>query len=269
MWRVLRGCFEDCKWKIDVRVWKFEVLVSSIQLLKMFHFKQFSIEDSKSAMKVGTDAVLLGAWVKLKGAKRILDVGTGCGIIALMLAQRTDENVNDVQIEGIEIEELSVLQAEENLLETRWCNRVLFHHLSFQKFTSPYKYDLIISNPPYFINSQLPPASHRATARHTNSLTYEELIQHSIRLLTKKGKLAVILPYEEGKKFISLASLKGLLCNRELAFFSRQGKPQERWLMEFSFDASPTQKEQLILHSKGESWSDDYKNLTKDFYLKI
>lgn len=232
----------------------------------MFHFKQFSIEDSKSAMKVGTDAVLLGAWVKLKGAKRILDVGTGCGIIALMLAQRTEDNV---KIEGIEIDEQSLNQAQENLEETIWCNRVLFHHLSFQKFTSPYKYDLIISNPPYFINSQLPPASHRATARHTNSLTYEELIQHSIRLLTTKGKLAVILPYEEGKKFISLASLKGLFCNRELAFFSRQEKPQERWLMEFSFDASPTQKEQLILHSKGESWSDDYKNLTKDFYLKI
>jgi tRNA1Val (adenine37-N6)-methyltransferase len=232
----------------------------------MFHFKQFSIEDSKSAMKVGTDAVLLGAWVKLKGAKRILDVGTGCGIIALMLAQRTEDNV---KIEGIEIDEQSLNQAQENLEETIWCNRVLFHHLSFQKFTTPYKYDIIISNPPYFINSQLPPASHRATARHTNSLTYEELIQHSIRLLTTKGKLAVILPFEEGKKFISLASLKGLLCNRELAFFSRQGKPQERWLMEFSFDASHTQKEQLILHSKGESWSDDYKNLTKDFYLKI
>lgn len=232
----------------------------------MFHFKQFSIEDSKSAMKVGTDAVLLGAWVNLKGVERILDVGTGCGIIALMLAQRTEDNVN---IEGIEIDEPSFDQAHKNLEKIIWSNRVLFHHQSLQSFASPYKYDLIISNPPYFINSQLPPTSHRAKARHTTSLSYEELIQHSIRLLSLKGRLAVILPYEEGKKFISLASMEGLFCNRELAFFSRQGKPQERWLMEFSFDASPIQKEKLILHSEGESWSDDYKNLTMEFYLKI
>lgn len=217
-------------------------------------------------MKIGTDAVLLGAWINLKGAKRILDVGTGCGIIALMLAQRTEDDVN---IEGIEIDEQSAKQAKENLLGTKWCNRVLFHHLSLQNFTSPYKYDLIVSNPPYFVNSQLPPTSHRAKARHTDSLSYEELIRHAMGLLSAQGKLAVILPYEEGKKFASLASLKGMVCNQELAFHSRQGKPQERWLMEFSFDASPIKKEQLILHAEGESWSEDYKKLTKDFYLKI
>jgi tRNA1Val (adenine37-N6)-methyltransferase len=232
----------------------------------VFRFKQFSIEDSQCAMKVGTDAVLLGAWVNVKGVKRVLDVGTGCGIIALMLAQRTEENVN---IEGIEIEEQGAKQADENLLETRWCNRVLFHNYSLQTFRSPFKYDLIVSNPPYFNNSQLPPKAHRAKARHTDSLSYPELLHHSIRFLKTKGRLAVILPFEEGKLFVSLAKEVGLYLNRQLAFYSRKEKPQERWLMEFSFEPAPTKKEKLTLHSEGETWSEDYKRLTKDFYLKI
>ncbi len=220
-------------------------------------------------MKVGTDAVLLGAWVNLKGVKRILDVGTGCGIIALMLAQRTDEKVKDVNIEGIEIDELSAQQAEENLLETRWCNRVLIHHYPLQTFRSPFKYDLIVSNPPYFNNSQLPPAKHRAKARHTDSLSYQELLDHSLRLLKTKGRLAVILPFEEGKLFASLAKEVGLYISRQLSFYSRKEKPQERWLLEFSFESKKIKEETLVLHGKGESWSEDYKELTKEFYLKL
>ncbi len=230
-------------------------------------------------MKVGTDAVLLGAWVNIKGVKRILDVGTGCGIIALMLAQRTEEDVN---IEGIEIEEQDAKQADENLLETRWCNRVLFHNYSLQNFRSEYKYDLIVSNPPYFNNSQLPPAKHRAKARHTDSLSYQELLHHSILFLKTKGRLAVILPFEEGKLFVSLAKEVGLHLNRQLSFYSRKEKPQERWLFEFSFhkkelvrentnqgDRKEIKQEVLVLHGEGESWSEDYKKLTREFYLKL
>jgi tRNA1Val (adenine37-N6)-methyltransferase len=232
----------------------------------VFRFKQFSIEDSRCAMKVGTDAVLLGTWVNLKGVKRILDVGTGCGIIALMLAQRTEEGVN---IEGIEIEKQSAQQAENNLLETRWCNRVLFHNYSLQTFRSQFKYDLIVSNPPYFNNSQLPPKAHRAKARHTDSLSYKELLYHSVRLLKTKGRIAMILPFEEGKLFVSLAKEVGLYVNRQLSFYSRKEKPQERWLFEFSFHSKKIKEEELILHGEGESWSEDYKKLAKGFYLKL
>jgi tRNA1Val (adenine37-N6)-methyltransferase len=243
----------------------------------VFHFKEFSIEDNRCAMKVGTDAVLLGAWVNVKGVKRILDVGTGCGIIALMLAQRTEEDVN---IEGIEIEEQDAKLAEENLLETRWCNRVLFHNYSLQNFRSGYKYDLIVSNPPYFINSQLPPAKHRAKARHTDSLSYKELLHHSVRLLKTKGRLAVILPFEEAKLFVLLAKEVGLYVSRQLSFYSRKEKPQERWLFEFSFHkkelvredtnhGEEIKEETLVLHGEGESWSEDYKKLTREFYLKL
>ena len=132
----------------------------------------------------------------------------------------------------------------------------------------PFRYDLIVSNPPFFINSQLPPAAHRAKARHTQSLSYQELLHHSVKLLKKSGRLAVILPYEEGNQFLLLANKHSLFCIRQLAFYSRNAKPQERWLFEFSFHEKPVVEEKLTLHGEGESWSVEYKNLTRDFYLK-
>ncbi len=217
-------------------------------------------------MKVGTDAVLLGAWVNLEGPSRILDVGTGCGIIALMLAQRT---ANDVIIEGIEVEPADAEQAQENTNHSPWATRVTIHSVALQDFHSSARFDLIVSNPPYFINSQLPPTAQRAQARHTQTLSFEELIYHSLRLLNANGRLAVILPFEEGNLFQLLAEQQGLFPTNRLAFYSRQGKPQERWLLEFSKIKLPIKEEQLILHGEGESWSDDYKNLTRAFYLKL
>jgi tRNA1Val (adenine37-N6)-methyltransferase len=181
----------------------------------MFRFKQFSIEDDRCAMKVGTDAVLLGAWVDISNAKKILDVGTGCGIIALMLAQRTGE---DVCIEAIEIEKQDAIQALENSNQSPWAKRIKITPQSLQEFKGFESFDIIVSNPPYFINSQLPPSTDRAKARHTHSLSYQELIDHSIRLLNKEGRLAVVLPYAEGKNFLNIASLTGLICIRQLAF---------------------------------------------------
>ncbi len=232
----------------------------------MFRFKQFSLEDDRCAMKVGTDAVLLGAWINIAGAKRILDVGTGCGIIALMLAQRT---TSDVMIEGIEVEPIDATQAQENAINSPWANRVHIHSVALQDFKSSATYDLIVSNPPYFINSQLPPTAHRAQARHTQNLSFEELITHSLRLLNTDGRLAVVLPFEEGNLFQSLATRHSLFPTSRLAFYSRQGKPQERWLLEFSKIKLPIKEEQLILHGEGESWSSDYQNLTRAFYLKL
>ncbi len=217
-------------------------------------------------MKVGTDAVLLGAWVDVSKTKKILDVGTGCGVIALMLAQRTEA---DVLIEGIEIEQINAAQAQENANNSPWANRVCIHSVALQNFKSPSTFDLIVSNPPYFLNSQLPPIAHRAKARHIQTLTFEELITHSLRLLNRNGRLAIILPFEEGNLFQSLAEKHKLFASNRLAFYSRQEKPQERWLFEFSIQPSISKIEQLVLHGEGESWSDDYKKLTKDFYLKL
>ena len=216
-------------------------------------------------MKVGTDAVLLGAWANVKDAHSVLDIGTGSAIIALMLAQRSG---NLTSIDAIESEGADAQQATENVSASPWANRVQVFHQSLQKFESE-KFDLIVSNPPYFINSQLPPATHRAKARHTNKLSFEELVNHSVRLMKSTCRLAVILPVEEGNKFRAMAQSYHLFCNRQLAFFSRANKPQERWLFEFSFQERLQIQQKLVLHGEGETWSEEYQSLTRDFYLKL
>jgi tRNA1Val (adenine37-N6)-methyltransferase len=124
-----------------------------------------------------------------------------------------------------------------------------------------------VSNPPYFINSLLPPSPHRTRTRHTKQLTFEKLITHSIRLLNSTGTLAVILPVQEGINFKELAFKNGLYVKRQLAFYSKTEKPQERWLFEFGFKQIKPEEEKLILYQFGNVKSDDYINLTKDFYL--
>ncbi|MGC4023205.1 MAG: methyltransferase, partial [Cyclobacteriaceae bacterium] len=156
-----------------------------------FRFKQFSVNNDKCAMKVGTDAVLLGAWMDLDNAQSILEIGTGSGVIALMVAQRTPA---DAHIDAIEIEEQDATQAKENVKNSPWPSKIGIHQAAFQDFENKTKYDLIFSNPPYFNKSLLPPSSERSRVRHTNTLSYEELIVHSLRLINTKGKLAVILP---------------------------------------------------------------------------
>ena len=217
-------------------------------------------------MKVGTDGVLLAAWVNVKGIKNILEVGAGSGVISLILAQRT---ASDTKIKAVEIEKEDAQQAKENVERSPWHNKITTYHQGFQNFTSSKLFDLIISNPPYFNNSQLPPSLKRSQARHTGSLSYAEFISLSIQLLTPSGKLAVVLPVEEGKLFQSLALENNLHPCRQLAFYSRKGKPQERWLVEFVFGPSELSMEKLILHAEGEDWTEDYKMLMKDFYLKL
>ena len=234
--------------------------------LTPFKFKQFNVHHDRCSMKVGTDGVLLGAWVNVSGCKNILDVGTGSGVIALMLAQRTSAYT---KIEAVEIEEEDAAQAKENVAQSSWSEKIKVTNQSLQNFISNKTFDLIVSNPPYFINSKLSPSVKRSQARHTGSLSYVELISSAIKLLNPSGKLAVILPFEEGKQFESLANKNNLHIARQLAFYSRQGKPQERWLFEFAFESTAITTENLILHAASEEWSDDYKLLMKDFYLKI
>jgi tRNA1Val (adenine37-N6)-methyltransferase len=230
-----------------------------------FQFKQFSINDDRCAMKVGTDGVLLGAWVNVTDAKHILDIGTGSGLIALMLAQRTS---SEIKIEGVEIGMEEVLQAEENVSGSPWRDKIKIHSSAVQDFHVDYKYDLIVSNPPYFINSLTPPSDKRKAARHTSSLSYEDLLISASRLLSDHGRFAVILPVKEGNAFLSLAQFKGLYCNRQLAFFSRDEKPQERWLFELSRTPSSIKSERLTLFSNQE-WSNAYKTLVFDFYVHL
>ena len=216
-------------------------------------------------MKVGTDTVLLGAWVKVDQAQSVLDIGTGNGTIALMLAQRSLENAT---IDAVEIEGADVVQAEENFRKSPWTTKIQLHHTSIQNFFPGKKYDLIVSNPPYFNNSQRPPDERRHQARHTISLSYDDLIGVTIRLLTDDGKFNVVLPFTEGLNFLELAKQRGLYCSRRYSFRTRSAKSIERWLLEFSKTPHLEECGEILLYDKGEEWSKGYSELTADFYFR-
>lgn len=215
-------------------------------------------------MKVGTDGVLLGAWASVQNAKRILDVGTGSGLIALMLAQRTQPPVH---IDAIDISKEDCEVAHENIMQSPWSEKINVHHASLQAFSSE-KYDLIVTNPPYFINSYKPPTEKRMQARHTETLSQHDLLQHSKRLLSPSGILSVILPETEANQLISLSNSLGWFCVRTCLFRSRAGKPVERILLELSLQQHVQEQEELVLYHSEEVWSEPYCNLTREFYLK-
>jgi tRNA1Val (adenine37-N6)-methyltransferase len=232
-----------------------------------FHFKKFSISHSNSTMKVGTDAVLLGAWADVGGAKQLLDIGTGNGTIALMLAQRSDELA---KIDAIEIAASEAFEAEENFNRSPWPHKIQIHHSSIQTFYPHKKYDVIVSNPPYFSNSQSPPDKKRYHARHTIKLDHNDLTTAVERLLDDNGKFSVVLPYDEGNQFIARAESRMLRCSRQFSFRTRVEKKTKRWLLEFQRRPQERETGEIILYKdNGELWDDTYINLTKDFYLKV
>ena len=233
---------------------------------KVFHFKQFSVDHSNATMKVGTDGVLLGAWANVEGCVRLLDIGTGSGVIALMLAQRSSSLA---KIDAVEIEPVDAAQAQVNIGKSPWPDKVEVHCIAVQSFAPSFLYDCIISNPPYFSNSFEPPDPRRVEARHTSSLTFHDLLFSANRLLAKNGSLNVVLPHVEGLSFIELAKTFGLFCSRNWTFKTRYEKPIERHLLEFKRVSLECECREIVLYNEGENWSEDYKNLTRDFYLKI
>ncbi len=230
-----------------------------------FKFKQFAVYQDQCAMKVGTDGVLLGAWVDCEKAKSILDIGTGTGLISLMLAQRSS-----AFIDAVEIDQQACDQAKENVKKSLWKDRIEILHSSFQEYykSTNKKYDLIVSNPPYFQNSLLAPDKKRTDARHNSNLQLEDLMSGSLKLLNDDGILGVILPYLEGNMFILKASEFGLYCVRQTKVLPNPGKQPKRLLLEFSRNKKPLIEQELIIElNKRHEYSEAYKNLTKDFYL--
>ena len=218
-------------------------------------------------MKVGTDGVLLGCWCPTShltldiGHLRILDVGTGSGLIARMLMQRIPE----AEVEGIDIDEAAVEQARGNGVKA--------HVARLQEWQGG-PYDLIVSNPPYFQNSLKNPDKGRELARHTDSLSYEELVKHSARLLKADGQLALILPAEAEKEVRELAERYSLYCTRVTRVYSKESKPVRRVMMSFlrytgitEYRDTDTIKDVLVLEDEKGGRSAAYSELTKDFYL--
>jgi tRNA1Val (adenine37-N6)-methyltransferase len=196
-----------------------------------FRFKQFTIQQSAAAMKVNTDGVLLGAWADVQGATRILDVGTGTGVIALMLAQRTATAV----IDAVEIDRDSATQAAKNIADSPWAARVNVFTMPFQTYTANAfaSYDLIVSNPPYFVDALLPDTEERLLSRHAASLSYEDLIAGVNALLRDTGRFCLILPYAEANVFIAKAAMAQLYCTHKTNVCSAPEKPVKRLLLVF------------------------------------
>lgn len=231
-----------------------------------FQFKQFRIEQGKTAMKVGTDGVLLGAWTNVDTASTILDVGTGTGLIALMLAQRS----SSATILAIDVEDNAVLQAQENVENTPWSDRITVEKGDYRNFLEKCsaRYDLIVSNPPFFKQSLKPGLNARAVARHDHQLPHEVLVDRSIDLLTENGRLSIILPYVEGSVFIAMAAAKGLFCIRKTNVCPTPDSGIKRLLLEFSKIQQPLVENNLVVEDKGRhGYSKEYLLLTGDFYL--
>jgi tRNA1Val (adenine37-N6)-methyltransferase len=232
-----------------------------------FQFKQFRIIQEMSAMKVGTDGVLLGAWVNLNKARRILDVGTGTGLIALMMAQRLAE-----QITGIELDKNAADEAAQNCADSPWSNRITIINLPFQNYseTASPGFDLIISNPPFFVNNQKSKNNRLAIAKHNDLLPFSDLIEGSIRLLDQNGRLAIILPVAPAQTFIELAARDGLYLNRLTEVRPNSQKQVHRYLMEFDKNKTAPIKDCLYIHRDDiVDFTPEYKKLTGEFYLNF
>ena len=245
-----------------------------------FRFKQFTVWHDRCAMKVGTDGVLLGAWCPLPNSAasnspqgvlypRILDIGTGSGLIALMIAQRLHLRGDMFSVLGIDIDRDAVEQSRINFQQSPWADSLTSQACRLQDMPAEQSFDLIVSNPPYFQDSLKNPNAQRATARHTDTLSYAELIAHSARLLQEDGILALVLPIEAEQEILTLATDHGLHPTHITYVHSKPSKPAKRLLIALSpiSDSRRPMTDTMYIESENAPRSDEYKELTKDFYL--
>ena len=209
-------------------------------------------------MKIGTDGVLLGAWADVASDCRILDMGTGTGLIAIMAAQRNAE----ARIVAVDIVEDAVVEARRNVANTAWAERIEILHCDVNEYHADEKFDHIVSNPPYFVDSLHSPDAARTTARHTSSLDFEQIISSAERLLEPGGRLSVILPTDVASLFRRVA-FERLWLTRQLDIVTKEGEAPRRTMMEFRFTPEPRMPrcDEMLMHSA------QYKTLTQEFYL--
>lgn len=219
-------------------------------------------------MKIGTDGVLLGAWATLKNnPTSILDIGAGTGLLSLMLAQRSlAEN-----IEALEIDEDAYEQCVENFETSPWADRLFCYHAGLDEFMEEIEepYDLIISNPPFYTEDVSSGNTSRDNARQNQSLPFGELLEGVSKLLSSEGFFTTIIPFKEETTFISLAASLGLFPNRILRVRGNQSTKIKRSLLEFSFKKIKISEDELTIEIKRHQYTEDYINLTKEFYLKM
>lgn len=217
-------------------------------------------------MKIGTDGVLLGAWADVSNARAALDIGTGSGVIAIMLAQRSEQ----LRIDAVEVDTFAFEQAAENMLNCPWSDRLTIIPNSIQEFAAecPEKYDLIVSNPPFFSGGTFSQNQDRNSVRHTVKLPHGDLLGAARTLLAPEGRFCVILPYIEGLRFLELAEGYHLHCTHMTEVRTKADKPVERLLMQFERQPGKTLVDGLVIQ-KGDNndWTEAYMALTRAFYL--
>lgn len=231
-----------------------------------FQFKQFTVWHDKCAMKVGTDGVLLGAWTSVQDARRILDIGTGTGLVALMLAQRS---LPDTCLVALEIDEAAAEQALENVAQSPWKDQISVLQKDFKLYQSQDEFDVIVSNPPYFIDSLGCPDQQRNAARHNDSLTYEKLLQGVTKLLSKKGAFTMVIPADVAEQVKEIAVIYDLYATRQLNVITKPGGSPKRILITFSFDKQDCFVEELLTELARHQYSEEYKMLMGEYYLHL
>lgn len=244
---------------------------------KVFNFKQFAIRQDGCAMKVGTDGVLLGAWCRIqeRGVKALLDIGAGSGLISMQLAQRTDF----AKIDAVEIDPAACKAAMRNFNACEWSDRLTLHCAAIQDFTTATHYDHIVSNPPWFVDSLVSQDSKQNLARHTESLSYDDLMKCCFKLLSPQGRVSLVVPAgAETDRMIAAAETNGFVATRKTDVYSTlksaEKSAPKRTLMEFSRKTECAGEEfehsSLVIEDGGPgTFSDEYRALTRDFYLKF
>ena len=235
---------------------------------KPFKFKQFTVQQDQCAMKIGTDSVLLGAWTPLDtNPFSVLDIGAGTGVLSLMLAQRSNAQV----IDALEIDELAYEQCVDNFETSPWADRLFCYHADLAEFTEEIedKYDLIISNPPFYSEDYKTENTQRDLARFTDALPFNHLVDSVSQLLSRDGVFTVVIPFKEEANFIKLASEVNLFPNKIMRVKGSDASEIKRSLLAFSFSESDIKIETLVIEIERHQYTEDYIALTQDFYLKM
>ena len=240
-------------------------------MIQPFQFKEFTIHQDKTAMKVGTDAVLLGAWCPVANyLDSILDIGAGTGVISLMIAQRSDA----MTIDAVEVNADAYEQAVENFEKSDWGDRLYCYNCTFQEFADEIaaeeeRYDLIVSNPPFYTDNFESEDVSRNKARFTSSLSFQELLVGVSKILSENGIFSTIIPFKEEMNFINIAKEHHLFLNKVCRVQGNTNSEVKRSLLAFSFQETELEETHLIIEIARHQYTEDYIKLTKDFYLKM
>ncbi len=235
---------------------------------KPFQFKKFTVNQDHCAMKIGTDGVLLGAWTSIKNNPfSVLDIGAGTGILSLMLAQRT----NAQTIEAIEIDVDAYEQCVSNFENAPWSDRLFCYHASLLEFATEVEdtFDLIICNPPFYSEDYKTENKARDLARFQDAMPFEHMVYAVSKLLSKNGLFSIVIPFSEEKRFTQLALGANLFPKRILHVKGNPNSKIKRSLIEFSFHKKEPVSSTLVIEKARHQYTQDYINLTKDFYLKM